>query len=867
MEVERFSRKSCKSIFCLTKMTLLIIFIINKSEASTYKFNPEFINDSNLTVADLSSFEQGLELQPGTHNVDIYVNKEYLRTDNLTFEIKKNKTNSILTPCISGPELLTLGVKRSVFDSLNPSINNECIDLLKSLPDFNVEFDQQALKVYFSIPQTLLDKNARGYIPSERWDSGLPTAMINYTFSGADYRYHGENSSDRQSYFLSLNGGMNIGEWRLRSQQNWNYSSPSGGEWSHIKSYLQREIRFLKSQLTLGDTNTSLNIFDSIGLRGIQIESKDSMLPDSLQGFAPVVRGIAKSNARVSIRQNGNVIYQTFVAPGAFLIDDLYATPTSGNLQVEIEEENGQITRYSMPYSSVQNLLREGRVKYAASVGEYRSGYNAMQNNPLFFQGSLFFGVSDGWTLYGGTQISQKYRSAAIGVARNMGGWGALSADITHAQSELADGKQYHGNSLLLRYAKSITDFGTNLNFAAYRYSTDSFYSLSDTTYQSMSGEQKEDITDENGRIIQNTINTYNLRYAKKAMSQILVSQSLKDYGSMYFSFNRQNYWNTEKASSNTQIGYSGNVGSISYTLSYSQNRTPWTGETDKIANFALSLPLADLLPGSRLNTSNSARLNVSTMHENNGTSMQSVGLSGSALQDNKLNYSVYQHYRNNAANGGNASLNYKGRYGIADLGYSYTSDSQFAKYGISGGVVLHEGGITLGQQLSNTNILVKAEGAPDITIANNTGIKTDSRGYAIIPYATAYRENRVQLDVETLGQDVELDEAIKTVIPTEGALVRATFNTHVGYKAMFNITYDGQPLPFGSIVNTDEESISSGIVGDNGIVYLSGLSLSGQLKVQWGKLANQSCIANYDISNVKRNEITGIHTTSIRCK
>lgn len=58
-------------------------------------------------------------------------------------------------------------------------------------------------------------------------------------------------------------------------------------------------------------------IFDSVSFRGVQLASDDNMLPDSLKGFAPVVRGIAKSNAQVTIKQNGYTIYQTYVSPGA----------------------------------------------------------------------------------------------------------------------------------------------------------------------------------------------------------------------------------------------------------------------------------------------------------------------------------------------------------------------------------------------------------------------------------------------------------------------------------------------------------------------------------------------------------------------
>ncbi|EOD1756573.1 fimbria/pilus outer membrane usher protein, partial [Escherichia coli] len=90
----------------------------------------------------------------------------------------------------------------------------------------------------------------------------------------------------------------------------------------------------LKAQLTLGDTATPSDIFDSVQMRGALLASDEEMLPDSQRGFAPVVRGIAKSNAEVSIEQNGYVIYRAFVQPGAFEINDLYPTANSGDLTV-----------------------------------------------------------------------------------------------------------------------------------------------------------------------------------------------------------------------------------------------------------------------------------------------------------------------------------------------------------------------------------------------------------------------------------------------------------------------------------------------------------------------------------------------------
>lgn len=63
------------------------------------------------------------------------------------------------------------------------------------------------------------------------------------------------------------------------------------------------------------------------------------MYPDSLQGYAPTVRGIARTAAKLTIRQNGYVIYQSYVSPGAFAITDLNPTSSSGDLEVTVDEK------------------------------------------------------------------------------------------------------------------------------------------------------------------------------------------------------------------------------------------------------------------------------------------------------------------------------------------------------------------------------------------------------------------------------------------------------------------------------------------------------------------------------------------------
>ncbi len=78
-------------------------------------------------------------------------------------------------------------------------------------------------------------------------------------------------------------------------------------------------------------------------------------------------------------------------------------------------------------------------------------------------------------------------------------------------------------------------------------------------------------------------------------------------------------------------------------------------------------------------------------------------------------------------------------------------------------------------------------------------------------------------LDTNSLADNVDLDDAVASVVPTHGAIVRAEFKAHVGLKLLMSLIYNGKPVPFGALVTSDGSQASS-IVADNGQVYLSGM-------------------------------------------
>lgn len=795
-------------------------------------FNPALleIDNPNQGNADLSIFEDGAVQPPGTYRVDIYLNGMEVDSRDVKFVLATDASGKqSLQPCLSGELLQNMGVRIGMFRSLKAS--DECADftgaIAKSSADFR--FNQQRLDL--SIPQAALSSQARGYVSPDKWDSGIPALLMNYSFSGANTDARNSDGSDSDTYYLNLRSGANLGAWRLRNYSTWNRDSKGNEHWDSINTYLQRDIQILRAQLTLGDSNSPTDIFDTVPFRGVQLASDDDMLPDSMKGYSPVVRGIAQSNAQVTIRQNGYVIYQSYVPAGAFAISDLYPTAGSGDLNVTIKEADGTERTMVVPFASVPVLQREGHLKYSITSGQYRS-YNDDVEKTMFTQGTAIYGLPHGVTIYGGAQAASKYQSLAMGFGKNLGIIGALSADITQAWAKQEHMAKDSGQSYRLRYGKSFVETGTNFSLASYRYSTSGFYTLQEALDSYAGG------------------NNYSSDH-KKSRAELTLSQNLwKEGGALSLNLVKEEYWNNNRSTESAGVGYNNTWKGIAYGINYTYNRNGLdsrnkrTYYTDQIVAVNVSVSLDQWLPGSY------ATYNLNSSE--NGNTSQNIGLSGTALPDNNLNYSISQGYtsQGEGANG-YASADYKGGYGEVNVGYGYDRSQRRMDYGLQGGILLHENGVTLSQPLSETVALVKAPGADDVSITSNTGVKTDWRGYAVVPYVTAYRRNQISLDTATLPDDVDMTLTSASVIPTRGAVVRADFNPNVGQRALMTlIRANGEAVPFGATVSREDDKKNGGsIVGDGGQVYLSGMSDSGTLKVTWGSRADQTCRVSYSVS------------------
>ncbi len=164
---------------------------------------------------------------------------------------------------------------------------------------------------------------------------------------------------------------------------------------------------------------------------------------------------------------------------------------------------------------------------------------------------------------------------------------------------------------------------------------------------------------------------------------------------------------------------------------------------------------------------------------------------------------------------------------------------------------------------------------APDAAGATlNGGSATfGTGGYAVVPYLTDYSRNTVSLDINTLPDNVTSQETSVNLYPTKGAVVKADFKTRKGYQALITLQ-SSTVIPFGAVAavtgeagkNDIQTEQNTGIVGDNGQVYLSGLPETGYLDVQWGTAVNQRCRADFDLTKAPESSYTAICQLTVVC-
>ncbi|MGK3116290.1 fimbria/pilus outer membrane usher protein [Candidatus Pantoea formicae] len=808
-------------------------------QGKAYTFSPALLEGAAADT-DLSVFNQGGQL-PGRYKVEVVLNGVRVDYRSIVFTSALDTNgHPLLVPCITREMLSVYGVKIKGFkvsEKENRTGNFE----LSQIPGAKVEFHFNEQSLHLSIPQVFLKPRLKGLPSKTLWDEGIPAFMMNYRAGTSQSVMRGPSGKTSQYSWLEVRPGVNLGAWRLRNLTEWHQTKGTPGRWQVINTYLERGLNGINSRLTLGERYTSSLIFDSIPFRGVMLASDDRMVPSSQYMFAPVIRGVARTQARVEVKQNGYTVYNQIVAPGPFALADFNPNGSGGDFQVTVWEADGVPQVFTVPFQTPAIAVKEGYLRYSMMAGQYRSHDKRIIPAPMV-ESTAIYGLPGGFTLYGGLQASRHYQSPSVGVGLSMGDWGALSADVTFSRGQLSGQEIMQGQSWRMRYSKEIVTTNTTLSLVNFQFSQSNYLTLGETL-----DSWRND----------NTKSFSHGRRKRKSRTGLSISQGMSHWGYLHASAYHETYWNSRLHDTSFNAGYSIPYNGMILSLNWSLNQSGYRHRRNQITSLWLSVPLSKWVGGN-------TRATYRYTHASSGHESHSAGLNGDAF-DQRLQWNVDQRYspgKEDSGSNGDVYLEWTGTYGQLSGGYSYDRNYHQRSLALKGGIIAHGHGVTLTQALGETNALIEARGASGVKVSGLPGIQTDYRGYTAQTYLNPYRENMLSLDPASLPSDAEIGITDRRVIPTAGALIHAKFKTQTGAKAIIDLmNKDGSKVPFGSVVHVISAEDIEGIVDNNGKVYLSGLANEGNLTVS---LKGETRIYHYHLTS--HRSTSGLYFVTAKC-
>ena len=338
-------------------------------------FNTDVLDAADKQNIDFSRFSQAGYIMPGQYQLQLQVNDQSIDTSSIPiffFEPEKKDTKgannngtdkkAILPEACLTPNIVSqLGLTVGALDKVTYWRNGECADF-SALPGAEFRPNMADGMLFINIPQAWLEYTDASWLPPSRWDNGISGLLFDYNLNATVKKtYKGQQS---QSVGYNGTSGANFGAWRFRAdyQGNYNHSGQkSQNQFDWNRFYMYRAIPSLQANLTLGENYINSDIFNSWRYTGVSLVSDDRMLPPNIRGYAPEVSGIAYTNARVVVSQQGRVLYDSTVPAGPFTIQDLDSS-VRGRLDVEVIEQNGQKKTFQVDTAYVPYLTRPGQI-------------------------------------------------------------------------------------------------------------------------------------------------------------------------------------------------------------------------------------------------------------------------------------------------------------------------------------------------------------------------------------------------------------------------------------------------------------------------------------------------------------------------
>lgn len=677
--------------------------------------------------------------------------------------------------------------------------SRQCYVLSKAAA-VKVDFDIATQSLSLAIPQQGLTKMSE----TVEWDYGSSAFRVNYNANTNT----GRNNT---SAFGSADLKANMGHWVVNSM-----ATASGGKGGDSETSIDmftatRSLRSLSADLAVGKTQTGDSLLGSTGTYGMSLSRNNSMKPGNL-GYTPLFSGIANGPSRVTLSQNGRILYSEVVPAGPFIIADvpLY---NSGDVTMKVTGDNGGEQTQVFPLSVIGGLLSPGQHEFNMAAGLPDDDSNMVGG---VFAASYGYGFN-GLTLHAGGVFNQGWQGGSGGAVVGLGSLGAVSADGAYMVARYQTQANRSGNKVQLAWTKQLETTNTGLRLS---------WSRQDETFEMMSSFDPTNVLQQEnkGRRVKDEWNGG-------------ISQPVGGLFSLSMSGWQRSYYPQSGRDSNA--GDRGRERGITGALSTQINSvnlniaTSGSRNAQGMNNWALSASVS--VPFTLLERKYSSSTSINSSR-GGGVGLNS-GISGS-LSD-RFSYGVGGGRDSEGGASSYLNASYAGeRAWVSGALNQSTSGGAGGSLSASGSVVgmPDAGGIVLSRTTGDTVAVVSVKDTPGVKVTSAYG-ETDSDGNLVVAL-NSYDWNTVTVDAGTLPLNTELTSTSQKVVPSEKAVVWMPFDALKVRRYLLQVKQKDGEFVAGGTWARDSKNTPLGFVANNGVLMINAVDVPGDIMLGQCRIA-----------------------------
>jgi outer membrane usher protein len=581
---------------------------------------------------------------------------------------------------------------------------------------------------------------------------------------------------------------------------------------TRLQTLFFRDFPERMETLGVGDNYSAsfANWAETINYAGIRWASNFTTQPAFLPYALPSIAGSAAQPSMVSLYVNNLRMLEQPVGEGPFTISDIPALSAEGNIRMVVTDLLGRKQVVSMPYISMQQLMRAGVSQYTYESGVQRRDYGQESNGygGWFAAGTYRHGFTNTFTFGLRGEALLASQTGGMGFDKGFLRLGVISGGIAASHNK-------DGQSAGLAYAQ-LQHSGGSFGFSLY------------------------------AQAAQQNFRQLGLLYPQKPtqfLGQAQVSQALGSWVTVSAGYMHQN--KPSNAVNDAQGKSVQRFNTITptltirlplgATLTLSGNYTPeFHQRASGIA--MLIIPLKK------------QRMAMASTGYQAGATTPMVEYEQALPPGTGLGYRVRTSSSNNLENPReDAQVSYQNDHGTYQLEVSQLR-GQPTNWMLNymGSAVLLHGDLLLSRQVTDGFAVVDTNGVRGLKVmANNNYVATtDRRGLAMVPSLPAYNRNLISLDESSLPLNVDVDLSDKIVVPMalSGLLVKFK-SQQVQGAVLALVTEEGKELPLGAEVTVNDDKVVYE-VALHGEAYIPEIKFPVAVSVHWDGHTCQAAVA-----------------------